>query len=72
MASDWPPPNYWPLDYNQRQEELLRDGLAVKVAYSVHDNFVSLNVQVLEGRCLSEKTPWPLHITSVGVHRRDM
>ena len=59
----WPPPNYWPDDYSQREEELRRFGLKVKVAFSICDDFVSLQVQVLEGRCLSEKTPWPLHIT---------
>ena len=52
----------WPLDYDLRKETLLRNGLLVRVSFSVEDDFVSLHVKALRGIVLRE-TPWQRHVT---------
>ena len=54
----------WPADYADRMAALERDGLVVRLDFSVeHDDFVNFRVQILQGQRLRDHTLWPLHIS---------
>ena len=60
---DWESECPWPDDYNHRKDTLLRDGLDVRISFAVSDDFIALNVQILNGVLLRDKSHSQLHVT---------
>ena len=53
----------WPEDYLQRVDTLVREGLDVRLSFAISGDFVSLNVSILQGVLLRDKSPFQLHVT---------
>ena len=53
----------WPEDYMDRVGTLVREGLDVRLSFAISGDFVSLNVSILQGVLLRDKSPFQLHVT---------